>query len=63
LQKWKWGVLQCPPYSPNLGPSDLYVFEPFKKILSGKIFEDQTALQKAVVKYFTFLGKEHYHEI
>jgi hypothetical protein len=29
---------------------------------AGKIFEDQNALHKAVVQYFTSLGKEHYRE-
>jgi hypothetical protein len=26
LQKWKWEVLQHPPHSPDLAPSDLYLF-------------------------------------
>jgi histone-lysine N-methyltransferase SETMAR len=62
LQKWKWELLQHPPHSPDLAPSDFYLFEPFKNILSGKRFEDQNTLQKTVVQYFTSLGKEHYRE-
>jgi hypothetical protein len=49
-------------HSPDLAPSDFYLYGPFKHFLSGKRFEDQTALQKTVVQYFTSLGNEHYHE-
>jgi histone-lysine N-methyltransferase SETMAR len=62
LQKEKWEVLQHPPYSPDLAPSDFYLFGPFKNFLSRKRFEDQNTLQKTVVQYFTSLGREHYHE-
>jgi hypothetical protein len=34
----------------------------FKNFLSGKRFEEQTALKKIVVHYLTSFGKEHYHE-
>jgi hypothetical protein len=38
-------------------PSDFCFFVPFKDFLSGKTFEDQNTLQKAVVEYFMSLGK------
>jgi hypothetical protein len=38
LQNWKWEVLQHPPHSPNLVPSDFYLFGPFKNFVSGKRF-------------------------
>jgi histone-lysine N-methyltransferase SETMAR len=62
LQKRKWKVLQHPPHSPDLAPSDLYLFKPFKNFLSGKSFEGQNTMQKTIVQYFTSLGKEHYRE-
>jgi histone-lysine N-methyltransferase SETMAR len=62
LQKWKWEVLQHPPHSLDLAPSDFYLFGPFKNFLSGKRFEDQNTLQKTVVQYVISLGKEHYHK-
>jgi histone-lysine N-methyltransferase SETMAR len=62
LQKRKREVLQHPPHSPDLAPSDFYLFGPFKNFLLGKRFEDQNALQKTVVQYFTSLGKENYRE-
>jgi hypothetical protein len=58
LQKQKWDVLQHPPNSPDLVPSDFYLCRPFKN-LSGKRFEDQTPLKK---KKLTSVGREHYHE-
>jgi histone-lysine N-methyltransferase SETMAR len=33
LQKQKWAVLQHPPHSPNLAPSDFYLFGLFKNFL------------------------------
>jgi hypothetical protein len=33
-----------------------------QELLSGKRLEDQNALQKRVVQYFTSLEKKHYHE-
>jgi histone-lysine N-methyltransferase SETMAR len=44
LQKQR-EFLQHQPHSPDLAPSDFYLFGPFKNFLSGKRFEDQNALQ------------------
>jgi histone-lysine N-methyltransferase SETMAR len=62
FQNWKLKVLQHLPHSPDIAPSDFYLLGPFKNFLSGKRFEDQNALQKTIVQYLTFHGKEHYHE-
>jgi histone-lysine N-methyltransferase SETMAR len=62
LQKQKCEVLQHPPYSPDLAPSDFCLFGPFMNFLSGKRFEDQMHCKKTVVQYFTSLRKEHYRE-
>jgi transposase len=35
LRSLKWEVLQHPPYSPNLAPSDFHLFGPLKQHLSG----------------------------
>jgi hypothetical protein len=48
--------------SPDLAPSDFYLFGQFKNFLSGKRFEDQNTLQKRDVQYFTSLGKEYHRE-
>jgi hypothetical protein len=48
-----------PPHSPDPAPSDFYRFGPFENFLLGKIFQDQTTLQRSVVQNFTAFGKEH----
>jgi hypothetical protein len=45
-KKCKWEVLQHPPHSPDLAPSNFYLFRSFKNYLSGKRYEDQNTLQK-----------------
>jgi hypothetical protein len=55
-------VLQHPPHSPHLAPSDFYLFGPFKNFLSRKSLRTKTHCKKTVVQYFTSLGKEHYLE-
>jgi hypothetical protein len=40
--------LQHPSHSPDLAPSDFYIFWPFKNFLSGKMFKDQNALQRVL---------------
>jgi histone-lysine N-methyltransferase SETMAR len=38
MQEQQWEVLDHPPYSPDLAPSDFYLFGPLKHHLSGNIF-------------------------
>jgi len=39
-QKVKWDILDHPPYSRDLVPSDLHLFLHLKKYLAGKKFDD-----------------------
>ena len=45
-----------PPYSPDLAPSDYFLFPNLKKDLRGRQFEDETQLKEAVDAHFE--GKE-----
>ncbi|GBM40702.1 Mariner Mos1 transposase [Araneus ventricosus] len=45
LQGYIWGVLEHPPYSPNLAPSDFHLFVPMKKFLSGRKFDSDDELK------------------
>ena len=38
INELKYDLLDHPPYSPDLAPSDFYVFPNLKKILAGKRF-------------------------
>lgn len=48
-------LLPHPPYSPDLAPSDFYLFRHLKKHLRGEKFENPDDLRENVV---TFLGEQ-----
>jgi len=60
LRSFKWEVLQHPPYSPELAPSDFQLFGPLKHHLSGEYFPDDDAVETAVRAWFRQLPKEFY---
>ncbi|PNF20424.1 hypothetical protein B7P43_G08132, partial [Cryptotermes secundus] len=43
--KLKWNLLTHPPYSPNLAPSDFYLFKRLKSDLQGMRFVDDAVIQ------------------
>jgi histone-lysine N-methyltransferase SETMAR len=47
-----WGVLDHPPYSPDLSPCDYHVFGPLKKTLKGRWFNSDEAVREAVEQWF-----------
>ncbi|PNF28417.1 hypothetical protein B7P43_G16200 [Cryptotermes secundus] len=48
LRKLKWNLLTHPLYSPNLAPSDFYLFRRLKSDLQGMRFEDDDAVIQTV---------------
>ena len=44
--------LSHPPYSPDLAPSDFYLFPNLKKSLRGRRFANDEALKDAVQQFF-----------
>jgi hypothetical protein len=44
IQKLKWKVLQHPPYSPDLTPSDFHLFGPLNDHLGGKRFRNNEVI-------------------
>jgi len=60
LRSFKWEVLQHPPYSPDLAPSDFHLFGPLKHHLSGERFPDDDAVQRAVRAWFLQQPKVFY---
>ena len=48
IQQFCWEVLQHPPYSPNLDPSDFHQFGPLKQHFGGKQFADDDDVQHEV---------------
>jgi histone-lysine N-methyltransferase SETMAR len=48
IEKNGFVLLDHPPYSPDLAPSDFYLFRHMKKHLRGKIYQNAADLQQDV---------------
>ena len=48
---WKWDVLDHPPYSPDLAPSDFHLFLHLKQYLAGKKFDDDDEVKEEVMTW------------
>ena len=44
--------IEHPPYSPDLAPSDYYLFSKLKKYLRGRKFDDDEEDKAAVMEHF-----------
>lgn len=62
LNDLKYDLLDHPPYSPDLAPSDFFLFTNLKKFLSGKRFRDNQEAIDAVNGYFESLDEKHYKQ-
>jgi hypothetical protein len=60
LRNFKWEVLEHPPYSPDLVPSDFYLFGPLKHHLSAEHFPDNEAVEREDTAWFRQQPKEFY---
>lgn len=52
LTKTGFEMIAHPPYSPDIAPSDFYLFQHLKKHLRGKKFEGAQELRTSVEKWF-----------
>jgi histone-lysine N-methyltransferase SETMAR len=52
MQEQQWEVLEHPPYSPNLAPSDFHLFGPLKHHLSAEPLPDDEAVEREVIAWF-----------
>jgi histone-lysine N-methyltransferase SETMAR len=53
-------LLEHPPYSPYLAPSDFYLFLKLKLFLAGQCFSSNQEASAAVEGYFVDLTNNHY---
>jgi len=60
LEKFKWDILDHPPYSPELAPSNFHLFLHLKKHLAGKKFNDDEEVQEEVMMWFKGLAADFY---
>lgn len=51
-----------PPYSPDLAPSDYYLFRDLKKDLRGRRFDTESEMIEAVWDFFNRQSSEYYHK-
>jgi [histone H3]-lysine36 N-dimethyltransferase SETMAR len=56
LLKLGWIILPHPPYSPDLAPSDYYLFRDLQKFLDGKTF---TSNEEAKSTWISFLPAKY----
>ena len=49
-----------PPYSPDLAPSDYYLFQSLQNFLNGKTFNDDEAEKSHLVQFFADKDQKFY---
>lgn len=54
--------LDHPPYSPDMAPSDYYLFRDLKKALRGRRFSTDDELKAAVMDYFDSKESDYYYK-
>ena len=62
LRDLHYELLEHPPYSPDLAPSDFFLFRKPKLFLAGQRFSSNQEEIAAVEGYFADLMKNHYRD-
>jgi len=62
IQNFRWDLIDHPPYSPDLAPSDYFLFLHFKQWISGQRFESDEELQTATINWFNCQAASFYEE-
>ena len=60
LLKLSWEVMLHLPYSPDLAPSDYYLFRSLQNSLNGKTFNDDEAVKSHLVQSFADKDQKFY---
>ena len=60
LLRLGWEVMLHPPYSPDLAPSDYYLFRSLQNSLNGKTFNDDEAVKSHLVQFFANKDQKFY---
>ncbi|CAK1592554.1 unnamed protein product [Parnassius mnemosyne] len=60
IQETGFELLEHPPYSSDLAPSDFYLFPRLKERLRGKKFEDDSKVMAAVEAFWESQDKEFF---
>lgn len=62
INELKFELLPHAPYSPDLAPSDYFLFPNLKKWLGGKRFANNEEVESVVDGYFEELDDSHYKQ-
>jgi histone-lysine N-methyltransferase SETMAR len=62
LRDLHYELLEHPPYSPDLAPSDFCLFPKLKFFLTGQCFSSNQVATTAVEGYFADVTKKHYRD-
>jgi histone-lysine N-methyltransferase SETMAR len=62
LQEFGWEVFERPAYSPDLAPSDFYLFPKLKEFLGCRRFKSDEEVKDAVKGWLSGLAAEVYDE-
>lgn len=62
LLELDWDVLPHPPYSPDLAPSDYYLFRSLNNFLNGKMFKDDDEVKSHLVQFFNDKNQRFYEK-
>lgn len=60
LREYRWEILSHPPYSPDLAPSDFFLFPELKKNIKGIRWESILEAKRAVLDWFKTKDKIFY---
>jgi hypothetical protein len=61
VRRYNWEVLDHPPYSPDLAPSDFHLFGLLKKDLGGRRFATDGEVQQAVMSWPQALDTDFFY--
>jgi len=62
LEKFKWEIFDHPPYSPDLAPSDFFLFPKLKESLGGHHFNSNDEVKDFVKLFFKKQGTDFYKQ-
>lgn len=55
-----WEILDHPPYSPDLAPSDFFLFKNLKNFLRGEFYNEKEVLESEISNFFQQKPVEFY---
>lgn len=62
LLELKWDVLLHPPYSPDLAPTDYYLFRSLQNFLNGKNFKNEEDVKSDLTKFFNNKNQDFFEK-